>query len=321
MTRIVTVTLNPALDLTTAVDRLVDGDKLRCDTPTVEAGGGGVNVSRAIAKLGRASLPFVAVGGGTGQVFKDTLEAEGLTAAWFTIPAPPRQSLAVHERASGAQYRFVLPGAQWAEGLCAEVMAALRDTVEAGDLVVASGSLPPGTPDDTYRQMAAEMAELNVRTVIDTSGRALEAVAAGGGAPAATLRMDQSEASQLLKQETLNTDEAIGLAQDLVAQGVARAVLITLGARGAVLVTAGQGWRVTPPKVTVASKVGAGDSLAAGFAIGLSEGWSWPDCLAYAMAAATSAVTTPGTELCTRAGTERYRTEMVISALSPPATS
>ncbi len=147
---ILTVTLNPALDLSTDVEKVESGQKLRCGPARLDPGGGGVNVTRAISKLGGQSLPFVVVGGVTGQMFRTLLENEAIEAAWFDIDAETRQSIMVYERATGEQYRFVLPGPEWgaatAQAMLDKLELVLRSATEPIQYVVASGSLPPGLP-------------------------------------------------------------------------------------------------------------------------------------------------------------------------------
>ena len=148
MSRILTVTLNPALDLTTGVARLEEGHKMRCEPPQMDPGGGGANVSRAIQKLGGASDAFICTGAPLGLTYRELFEASGLSAVWHDCGVPTRQSIAVHDRASGGQYRFVMPGEPWGEPVWQGALDALTRAMRPGDLVVLSGSQPPGVPED-----------------------------------------------------------------------------------------------------------------------------------------------------------------------------
>jgi 6-phosphofructokinase 2 len=303
MPRILTVTLNPALDVATEVDRLEPEAKMRCAAPRHDPGGGGVNVSRAIARLGGTSTAFVALGGAVGAQHRALLAAEGLDVLPFDIPGETRQSFMVTERGTGRTYRFVLPGPAWDADTVEAALARLAGLPAGDGLLVLSGSVPPGVPDDHAARLSARLADRGWRLVLDVSGPALRAAASGAGAGAHVLRMDRREAGTLLGTDGPDAAAAAGLGRRLVEAGAARIVTIGLGAEGALAVTADGAWRVVPPPVRVVSATGAGDSFVAGFVLGLGEGWPVPLCLARAMAAATSAVTTPATALCTAEGT------------------
>lgn len=194
---ILTVTLNPAVDVSTGIDQLRPEAKLRCSTPRFEPGGGGINVSRAIAKLGGTSTPFAAVGGVTGEMFKALLESEGHRPLWFPVEGTTRQSLAVTEQASGKQYRFVMPGPDWNEELTARALAILRDAMREASYVVGSGSLPPGVPVDFYGRLSSLAEEMDARFVLDTSGGALTASLKDARHRPYAWVMDNAEANQL----------------------------------------------------------------------------------------------------------------------------
>lgn len=317
MPRILTVTINPALDLATEVDRLEPEAKMRCAAPRLDPGGGGANVSRALARLGVRSTAVVALGGRVGAQHGALLDAEGLDILRFDIPGETRQSFMVTERGTGLTYRFVLPGPAWDEGVVEASLARLASLAGRGDLLVLSGSAPPGVPDDYAARLSARIADRGVRLVLDVSGPALRAAAAGAGARAHVLRMDRREAGTLLGGEIPDAAAAARLARRLAEAGAARIVTIGLGSEGALAVTADEAWRVVPPPVRVVSATGAGDSFVAGFVLGLERGWPVEGCLARAMAAATSAVTTPATALCTAEGTAALLPRIVPERLYP----
>ena len=303
MPRILTVTLNPALDQTTEVARLVEGAKMRCAAPRLDPGGGGANVSRALGRFGRDSLAFICVGGALGGSYRALAEAQGLAAHWHEVAAETRQSLAVHDRAGGGQYRFVLPGAPWSDTCWQGALAALSDLAGAGDLVVLSGSQPAGVPADFPRRLCAALQPRGARVVVDTSGPALfDAAMPNTGAH--VLRMDRHEGAELMGRPEIGLAEAAELARALVDRGAARIAIVTVGGDGAAAATPDGAWRVSPPLVEVVSSTGAGDSFVAGLCAGLSQDQPFEDALAFAMAAAADAVTTPATELCTLSGTQ-----------------
>jgi 6-phosphofructokinase 2 len=303
---ILTVTLNPAIDLTASTAKLAPNTKLRCSEPSHGAGGGGVNVSRAIAKLGGRSTPFVAIGGATGQMFKALLEAEGHAPMWFDAPGMTRQNLTVHEEASNDQFRFVFPGPAWDAAVCERALAALGEASRAARYVVGSGSLPPGTPDDFYDRLGERAEAAGARFVLDTSGGALREARQGTGHRPYLWIMDNAEASEIAGQPLSTMADLERFALDLRERRLAEVIIVTYADGGAVAVSQDGVFQGRPPKVEVVSKVGAGDSFVAGLVFRLAEGWPVADACAYAMAAATSAVTRPPGELCDRETTDQY---------------
>lgn len=295
-TPILTLTLNPALDMATSVARLVPGDKLRCAEPLLDPGGGGLNVSRAVRALGGDSLALVALGGLTGDRLAGLIRAEGVTFLSILGPGETRQSLTVIEEASGKQYRFMLPGPRWGTAERARVFTLLRATARPGGISVISGSQPPGVPADFPAQLAASMPES--RVVLDTSGTALAEAVAHPIPGLYVLRMDGEEAEGLAGRRLESRAETAEFAQGLVKAGVAQIVVVARGAEGNLLATADQRLFASAPRVTVRSSVGAGDSFVAAFVLALARGQSAGEALALGTAAAAAAVTTDATQLC-----------------------
>lgn len=296
MPRILTITLNPAIDITTTVEEVVPGRKLRCDPPRIDPGGGGVNVSRVIKELGGATTALVAVAGATGVMMQELLEAAAIEMVLVDAAGMTRQSFAVHDRTSGGQYRFVLPGSPQDAAFAERTLAAVRDLLSSGEypFVVASGSLPPGLSEGFYGDLAEVVRAHGARTILDTSGPALQAALGHG---VFLIRTNRHEARELA--ETLNADpeDPESLARSIVANGSADAVILTLDADGALLVSQHGAVRIRPPAVKVVSPVGAGDSFVGALCFALAEGWSIERTCAYGVAAAAAAMTTEATEL------------------------
>lgn len=304
---ILTVTLNPALDVTTSVDRLQPQHKLRCSTPRYDAGGGGANVSRAIKRLGGTSCAFVALAGAMGHQYRDILMATGIDSEIWETDGETRFSLTVMEDASGEHFRFVLPGPKLETGQAGKLLAKLAATIASGyRFVVASGSLPPGLPQDYYGKVARLTREAGAAFVIDAAGPAL---AATFTERPYLVRLNHREAQELIGGD--NSEAAAHkLTEDLIGRRVADVVVVTVGEKGALVAADSKRLRIYPPRVQVLSSVGAGDSFVGALVLGLARGWPLEDACRYGVAAATSAVTTPATELCERAATERYFREI-----------
>ncbi|MBN9885998.1 1-phosphofructokinase family hexose kinase [Salipiger abyssi] len=300
MNDILTVTLNPALDLSTTADRVVAGPKLRCDPVTVDPGGGGINVARVVAELGGRARAFVALAGPNGMRLEMALAEHSIPLVRMKAPDETRESLAVHDRKTGEQYRFVMPGPQWAEQDVAEALHAIATSVPRGGIVVLSGSQPPGVSAEFTTQLCAALAEREAQVIADTSGAALAYLAAGTDPAPAVLRMDSAEAEELAGRALVTRLESAQFAAELVARGAAERVIVARGADGSVMAGPEGLWQVSAAEVSVLSAVGAGDSFVGAFAFGLAGGMSAPDALALGAAAASATVTTPGTSLCTR---------------------
>jgi 6-phosphofructokinase 2 len=301
MTKIVTLTLNPALDKSTAVERLLPEDKLRCDPPAWEPGGGGINVSRAIKNLGGESLCIYLGGGHTGQKVEDLLREEGVQQQRIEGKKATRENLVVYEKSTNRQYRFGMPGeavSQEELDACLEIIRQLPDEVK---YLVASGSLPPGAPDDFYGKIARLAQDRNIRCVIDTSGKALVKATEHG---VCLLKPNLNELSQLAGKEQINALEQEEIAKELISKGKASMLAVSLGPRGAMLATKDHIEYVVPPTVKQNSTVGAGDSMVAGMVLALSLGKSHLDMIRWGVAAGTAATMTPGSELCRRQDVE-----------------
>jgi len=304
--RIVTLTLNPALDASTEVPALMPDAKLRCGPVRREAGGGGVNVARAIAALGGAALALHAVGGPTGAIIQACLEQEGVPQRPLFISGTTRENLAVLDRSSGERFRFVLPGppmsrSEWRRCLDAAVAAA------EGPYFVASGSLPPGVPADFYSRLASALEPSGTRLLLDCCGAPLRAALAGG---VHLVKPNYREFDELMAREQTDAERERSAAR-LVADGRAEVVIVTLGSRGALLVSGTERALIPAPPVSRAeSPVGAGDSFMAGLALALASGRELADACAFGVAAAAAAIMTPGTEPCRRDDVERLAGEM-----------
>jgi 6-phosphofructokinase 2 len=306
MTPILTVTLNPALDITTTTERLVHQQKLRCSAPRYDPGGGGVNVSRAIRELGGESTAFVALGGSTGTQYRALLEAAGIDCVYWEQQGDTRFSLTVMESATGLHYRFVLPGPPQPEGEAARLLARLDELIASGVRFVAlSGSLPPGLPDDFYGRLAGMARKAGAAVVLDAHGAALREALPFRPY---LIRLNHLEAQELLGGEAGAPVHL--LARQLIERGSAEVTIVTAGEEGAVVATPGRELMIRAPHVEVVSAVGAGDSFVGALVVGLSRGWPLQTAARYGVAAAAATVTTAATELCSADVVDRLFAEI-----------
>jgi 6-phosphofructokinase 2 len=290
--KIVTLTLNPALDKSTAVDRLVPDNKLRCAELKMDAGGGGINVSKGIAKLGGNSTAVFPSGGMNGVRLCELLEKAGVQTDTLEIPSETRENFSVTERISNAQYRFTMPGAPLSiadADACLEKVAAHKP-----DILVASGSLPPGLPDTYYRKVAGFAKYIGAKLILDTSGPALRAAAHEG---LFLLKPNMKELSALAGVEDLEMNQVDDAALQIIHQGLCEVVCVSLGPQGALLVTKEGFEHIPAPTVRKHSTVGAGDSMVAGMVWALAEGQDYRDMARTGVACGSAATLNPGTEL------------------------
>lgn len=305
MQKILTITLNPALDLATGVDRMRANRKLRCTGARLDPGGGGVNVSRVIHRFGGSSTAFVALGGPTGRLMRELMQAQKLDLAGFPIKGDTRQDITVDEHAHGRQYRLVLPGPRWSRQEVKAAVTALEGLIRDHDYIVASGSLPPGVPEDFYAKLARLARQLGKRLILDTSGAPLRRALKAG---VFLVKPNHIEFADLVGGGRGGRGDWASMARlgaQLQQRGEAEAMIVTRGDKGALLVAPGEAWRLQAPKVKVASLVGAGDSLIGAAVLALARGETLLEAARLGVAAAAAAVETPGTELATRTETLR----------------
>ncbi|MFW5951691.1 MAG: 1-phosphofructokinase family hexose kinase [Gemmatimonadota bacterium] len=300
MQRVTTLTVNPAVDVAATVDRVAADEKLRCRDPRRDPGGGGINVARAMLRLGGEARAVFAAGGSPGQLLERLLSDEGVQSAAVRVEGYTRENVTIYEDHSERQYRFIMPGAE----VDGDEVSRLVEAALEGDpaYLVASGSLPPGVPTDFYAGVAERARERGTRVVLDTSGEALSAGVRGG---VHLVKPNLRELGQLAGRDVSEDPEQEAAARELVESERAEIVVVSLGAAGVLVVTAGGRERIPAPTVPIRSKVGAGDSTVAGITLSLARGDDVGTAVRFGVAAGAAAVMTPGTELCRREDAER----------------
>ena len=234
MAAIVTLTMNPALDIATATDRVVPTLKLRCEAPRCDPGGGGINVARAVHALGGDALAIFPAGGAAGEMIRHLLYEEGVAHEAIAIAGFTRESLAVEDLRIGNQYRFILPGPEISSADQERCLDQLSRAAAQADYIVASGSLPIGVPEDFYARVAALAKRQAKRLVLDTSGAALKQ--AGHGIY--LLKPSLRELEDLTRRQIRSEREEEQATREVVAQGRSEVVVVSLGPRGALLASA-----------------------------------------------------------------------------------
>lgn len=300
---VLTLTMNPSVDLSTSVDEMIPNRKLRCGEVRYDPGGGGINVSRAIKRLGGDSLAIHSCGGSTGENLEKLLDAEGIPHRSFAVKENTREDITFLERATGNQYRFVTMGPKLSESHWKRALAAVRMIRPSSRLIVASGSLPPGVPEDFYAQLAAIVRKRDGKLILDTSGPPLKAAMKAG---VFLVKPSLHEFEELVERKLESSEDQATQAMEMVRKGRCQALVLSLGKEGAIFASEQGCRRFYAPPVMARSTVGAGDSMVAGITWALSQNLPLQHAVRFGIAAGTSAVINPGTELCHRADVEAF---------------
>lgn len=315
---IVTLTANPSVDRTMALDAAIArGGVFRAISVGDEAGGKGVNVARAIALAGAAVVAVL-------PADDDDLLIKGLTAAGV-VPVnvatgrPSRVNITVTEP-DGTTTKFNDPGHEFEPTILEDVGERLLTHSEPGDWVALSGSLPPGAPVGWYGDLTARLKDAGRRVAVDTSGAPLAAAVRDEATPPDLLKPNAEELAFLTGDDEAKLEAdpmaAVAAAGALVARGVG-CVLLTLGSSGAALITATGAWLATPPSIAVRSTVGAGDASLAGYLLADLRDLPAPERLREAVAYGSAAASLPGSTM-PREG-DLDRSGVTVSELAPLA--
>jgi len=299
--------MNPAVDKSSSIRHVVPERKLRCTIPLHEPGGGGINVSRALRELGGESHAVFPAGGFTGEHLRELLNAEGVDCTVIGTRGWTRENLIVFEELSGMQYRFGMPGPKLTKKEWHRCLVDVFRQTSGQGYIVASGSLPPGVPDDFYAVLANRAKRHGLRMVLDTTGEPLRQALGEG---VFLIKPNLGELRDMTGDELCDDycqDEAV---MEIIGKGGAEAVVVSLGAAGSVLGTKDGVIRLRAPAVPVKSKVGAGDSMVAGVVLGLVRGETMERAARRGIAAGSAAVMSHGTRLCQRKDAERLLAAM-----------
>ena len=309
MTQIITVTLNPAIDVSTSVGKIAPFTKLRCAVARQQPGGGGINIARVVQRLGGDVSAIYPAGGASGQLLRALMDREGVRS--FAIPASEetRQDFTIYEETTNQQYRFVMPGASLSEP---EWQACIDRIVSPGlrpAYIVASGSLPPGAPEDLFGRVARSAKEMGAKAVLDTSGLPLKAALKEG---LYLIKPNLREFQELTGIKSADDAALIGAGQNLIDQGLVEIIALSLGPQGALLIARERAWRADSLPIKPTSVVGAGDSFLGAMVWSLTQGGSLDTALRHGVAAGSAALLNAGTELCHFVDVKRLVPEVVL---------
>lgn len=298
---IITLTLSPCIDKTTSVADLIPEKKLRCAEPVLDPGGGGINVARAIKKLGGIAKAVYPSGGCTGQLFDKLLAEENVPCVIIPTNSETRENFIVVEESTGKQFRFGTPGTLLTENEWQQCVQAIIEEKDI-DYIVASGSLPPGAPFDIFAKISAVAKRKNARFIVDTSGEALKHAIDEG---VFLLKPNLNELGALTGRPVAGTEQIVDAGRHLIETKNCEVIVVSMGAAGAIMITSDQVEKIATPKVELKSTVGAGDSMVAGIVLSLTKGADIFEAVQYGVASGTAATMNPGTELCKKEDADR----------------
>ena len=301
MEKIITLTINPAIDKSTTVKGIKPNSKLRCEAPVYEAGGGGINVSRVIGELGGSSLCMYMAGGPTGNHLRDILIDLDILQQVTPIEGWVRENISVTDTMNNQQYRFGMPGPMINESEWKKTLEQLDVLLTEGDYLVASGSLCPGMPDDFFAQVSQIAQKKKTKFILDTSG---DALLKGAQAGVYLLKPNLGELATLCGKQTISFMELESVSKTFLENNPCEVLVVSLGAQGAMMVTEDSVEYIAAPIVYQKSTIGAGDSMVAGMVLSLAKGESLSKMAQYGVACGTAATMTSGTQLCKKKDVE-----------------
>ena len=307
---IVTVTLSPCIDKSTTVDKFIPEKKLKCSYPLLEAGGGGINVSKVLKNFRMASTCIYLSGGYTGKILDHLIYHEGLIAVPVESPCTTRENIIVFENQTHLQFRFGMPVNCISRKEWKGVITQIKQTKPS--CIVFSGSVHPDLEEAFFKELYNYIRKHQCRFIVDTSGKALTKIIATG---AYLIKPNQNEFSSLFGKETLSKNDIIKKASALVKKGKVENVVVSLGKEGAVLINKQCVYSYAPPVLEVKSTVGAGDSMVAAIVYALENGKSVEEAVRFGIAAGSATTINSGMRLCSLSGAKKMISKVNVKQI------
>ena len=289
---IVTFTPNPSIDRAVLIDALRRGEVHRATSSRIDPGGKGVNVSRALAAQGGATVAVLPSGGPEGHLLEELLDAAGVDHVSVPVCGSVRMNISVLEP-DGTTTKLNEPGPDLSADEVESLLATTLERADGAQWVVGCGSLPPGAPTDLYAGLVARVRERGLRVAIDSSGAPFAAAVA---AKPHLIKPNHEELAELVDHDLPTLGHVRDAARELVAGGI-DVVAVSLGGDGALLVTADECSHARATITAPLSTVGAGDCMLAGLLHGLSTGLTPADALMTGVTWGAAAVTLPGSRV------------------------
>jgi 1-phosphofructokinase family hexose kinase len=286
---IVTLTMNPAIDRTIAVDRLAFDDRAYILSSKDSPGGRGINAACVIHSFGGKTHAILPAGGERGTRFEHYMERCGFPVSTVPIRQDIRLNLTITDR-HGLTIKLNEIGPRLDRGEIASVVGTVESQLAHASWLMLCGSLPPGVPSEFYAQLIGRARKKNVKTLLDTDG---EALAQGIEASPTIVTPNQQEAERLLNTVLLTRSQSIAAARRIQSLG-AESVVLSLASRGAIGVAEAVMWEAIPPRVDAISPIGAGDAMAAAIMWAFEQGEEFEEAVRWGVAAGTASAKLPG---------------------------
>lgn len=277
---ILTVTANAAIDKRYVVERFGVGNVNRVKSCSANAGGKGINVARVASIAGECMTATGFLGGHAGKFISERVEARGIKSDFVWCGGESRTCINIWDEVEKKQTEFLEPGFSVTKADCDRLVDKFTGLLPHCRVVTISGSAPKGADSDLYRRMIRAAREADKPVILDTSGKLLEDCLL----ERPTMIKPNMDEIRALTGRPMNSRESlIRAARDLHDDGV-EIVVISLGGEGS-LVSCGEGaYEVRAPKIDAVNTVGCGDSMIAGFAVGISRGLPMTDTIRLASA-------------------------------------
>lgn len=308
MPGILTLTMNPALDIHTSVPQLMPTEKMRCGVPRYDPGGGGVNVARALVSLGTAAAAVVTSGGHSGAHLRALLADDGVEVHAVSIAEPTRESMTITEQWTDNQYRFVLPGPTLRQSEERRCLRSVDQHLPDNGFLVVSGSMPRGCSNTFFSRVANVAEKHNSRIIVDTSGPALQHVTR-----AYLLKPSIRELRDHVGAPLTDRSSQVAAARDLITARICEIVVVSLGRGGALLITADSATDFDGVSVPTGTGVGAGDNMVAAITYAVADGWDLIEAVRFGTAAGAATLLTPGTQPAVRADVDQLYARAVAA--------
>lgn len=309
---ILTVTLNAAIDKRYVVEEVRTGEVNRVKECVYTPGGKGLNVSKPAAIYGAEVTATGFVGGHAGHYIEDALEPFGIKSAFYHMEAESRSCINIWDEKNQLQTEFLEPGFTVTEADFERFLEHFQGLAADADVVTISGSVPKGLDGTAYQRMVKLVREAGKPVILDTSGKLLEQ---GIEAAPTMIKPNLDEIRMLTGKDCTDPEEIIEAAKVLHGRGI-RIVTVSLGGDGAVVVSDEGAYRARVPRIHAVNTVGCGDSMTAGFALGLSEGLSIRDTLQKASAVSAAAAMREETGFFVKEDMERLLPQIEIIELA-----
>ena len=308
---IITVTLNPALDKTISVSRLMINGVNRVEDTRLDAGGKGINVSKSVKALGGETLAMGILGGESGLYIQHSMDKMGIPSKFCFVDAPTRTNIKIVDNSMHTSTNINERGEPVDEDTLQKVFENVKQEAKPGDTVIVAGTNPPGTCENLLANWTRELKAMGVTVCLDCTGACMRNALS---ACPDLIKPNKGELEEICGRRLYFDVDVIAAAKTLIEEGVGR-VAVSLGAEGALFITEDQVLRVYGLKVPVISTVGSGDGMMAALAYYLQEGMEWREAALRSVAVSAAQVMRPGSEPALLADAEALLEQVVVDEL------